>query len=281
MITPFEVGVIDQGFAPHEDLSSRAGLSGVVSAIDHGNHVSGIICAKHNGIGIKGALKNCTIVQATATPILTGNSAIEGNSIDRFVGLVSEHIVTVLSFMEANPNVRVINLSLGYNWMPKFNIDPRTPSEVHIRDEVRQQGLFFRSILAYAKARNIAFVLAAGNDSSSLNAPLEAEWASPFNYGAKLMEEKDGWADALIVEAHGADNRRAPFSNISNEVSCPGVDVLSTLASGASNYGKLSGTSMAAPYCAAALAVVLELRPELSLRDALTCIGGKQKSTNV
>ncbi|SFH58197.1 Subtilase family protein [Nitrosospira sp. Nsp14] len=278
MTAPFVVGVIDSGFAPHEDLDTRAGLSGALKPIDHGNHVSGIMCAKHNGIGIKGGLKSCTVVQASASTMLTGGAAPEGGRTSRFVTHFSEYVGTVLDFMEANPTVRVINISLGYNWMPNFNIDPRTQGSEQIRDVVKNQGRIFASVLAYAKRRDIALVMAAGNDSSALNQPLEAQWASPFNYGAMLMAEKDGWANALIVQAHGPDNRRAAFSNISGDVSCPGVDVLSTLASGTGEYGELTGTSMASPYCAAGLVAVLGLRPELKLREAIACIkGGSEK----
>lgn len=48
------VGVIDVGFAMHEDLAFGRPLNGPSN--DHGNHVAGIICAKHNGKGIAGGL---------------------------------------------------------------------------------------------------------------------------------------------------------------------------------------------------------------------------------
>ncbi|WP_265943132.1 S8 family peptidase [Dechloromonas sp. A34] len=274
MTAPFVVGVIDVGFAPHEDLDAKAGLPGAVKPADHGNHVAGIMCAKHNGIGTKGALRNCTVVEASAALLLTGDAAPEGSGVSPFVVQFSEYLAAVLDFLEANPNVRVINLSLGYNWMPNFNVDPRVDGAEQIRNEVKNQGRIFASVLAYAKRRDIAIVMAAGNDSSTLDTPLEAQWASAFNYAAKLMAEKDGWANALVVEAHGPDNHRAAFSNISGDISCPGVNVLSTLASGRNAYGELSGTSMASPYCAAGLAAVLQLRPELNLREAIGCVRG-------
>jgi hypothetical protein len=271
MTTPFMMGVIDVGFSAHEDLDTSTGLPVVVPVADHGNHVAGIMCAKHNGIGVKGALKNCRVVESTAVTMLNGDAAPEGSDRSQFITRFSEPLATVLEFIEANPTIRVINLSLGYNWMPNFKVDPRASGNEQIRNDIKTQARFFAAVLAVAKARNIAVVMAAGNDSSSLNPPLEAEWASPFNYAVKLMVEKDGWANALVVEAYDRDQHRALFSNISTDVSCPGVDILSTLGSGPRDYGELSGTSMASPYCAAGLAAILQLRPDLSLREALNC----------
>src|SRR5690606_13641636 len=64
----FKVGVIDVGFADHEDLDLVAGLPVAMPRHDHGNHVAGIICAQHNQIGVRGVLPNCTSVISTSRP---------------------------------------------------------------------------------------------------------------------------------------------------------------------------------------------------------------------
>lgn len=271
---PIEVGVVDIGFAKHEDIDAVMGLPGGFEAQNHGNHVAGIMCAKHNGIGVKGALRNCKVVESSAIRLMTDGNAPEGADESAFFVQIAEYMGTVLQFMERNPDVRVLNLSLGYNWMPNFNLDPRLQGKESVRNGIKAQARMFASVLAVAKARNIAIVMAAGNDSDSLEEPLEAEWASPFNYASRLMEKKDGWSNALIVEAHDRQQHRASFSNVGGDVSCPGVDVLSALASSENAYGELSGTSMASPYCAAGLAAVFALRPELSMREALGCMRG-------
>jgi subtilisin family serine protease len=269
---PFVIGVIDVGFAEHEDLITRNGLKVKIPLANHGNHVAGIMCAKHNGIGTKGALKNCTTVISAGQFLLTGENEPQGSGVSSFKTSFSEYLATVLEFMEANKDVKIINLSLGYNWMPNFGIDPRVPSANEIRNEVMGQGRFFAAVLAYAKAHDVALVSAAGNDSSTLKEPLEAKWASPFNFGALLVEEKDGWTNGLIVEAHNSSHERADFSNDGGHISCPGVDVLSLLATSKKAYGRMSGTSMASPYCAAGLAALRVLRPDLDLRQAIHCL---------
>lgn len=272
MRAPFIMGVVDVGFADHEDLSTRKGLSAPISVNNHGNHVAGIMCAQHNDVGMKGALKGCTVVISAGQFLLTGDNAVEGEGLVPFKTRMSEYVSTILEFMELNPDVKTINLSLGYNWMPNFGIDPRGSNYAEIRNSVREQGQIFAVILAYAKRRDIALVSAAGNDSRTLATPLEAQWASPFNYGTDMVRKIDGWTNGLVVEAHDMARRPANFSNSAGQISCPGVEISSLLASKRDAYGKMSGTSMASPYCAAGLALVRVMRPELSLRQALDCL---------
>jgi len=281
MTKPFVMGVVDVGFAKHEDLTTRDGLQGPMPSRDHGNHVSGIMCARHNGLGMKGALKDCLVVISAGQFLLTqGDAQPEGEGIGPFKTSMGEYVGTLLDFMELNTDVKTINMSLGYNWMPNFGIDPRLANMQDIRNGVRDQGQFFARILAYAKRRDIALVSAAGNDSSTLATPLEAKWASPFNFGNELVRQADGWTNGLVVEAHDRQHNRAKFSNSGGQISCPGVDITSTLASSPSAYGKMSGTSMASPYCAAGLAALRALRPELSLRDAIDCVTSSPDRTN-
>lgn len=270
MTSPFLVGVIDVGFAEHEDLDTAPGLPQILPRQNHGNHVAGIMCAKHNQVGVRGALKNCRVTVAAAS-MVSDTASVEHPDLG-IATTIGAFIESTLEFMEANPNARVINLSLGYNWMPNYQIDPRSPGEERIRDVVRLQGQFFKSLLAYAKRRNIALVSAAGNDSEMLSSPLPAIWASPFNMGSQLIEEADGWTNGLVVQAHDRQGQRAAFSNVGGHISCPGVDVLSALATSNRAYGLDSGTSMAAPYCAAGLSAVRALRPQLTLRQAIDCL---------
>jgi subtilisin family serine protease len=272
MTTPIKIGVVDVGFAQHEDIDAEKALPGALQSNDHGNHVAGIMCAKHNGIGVRGVLKNCTVVESSGALMLVGGAGVEGSGTSPFVAQFSEYLATVLEFIDQRPDIRVINLSLGYNWMPNFNIDPRVPGADNVRNDVRGQGRIFATVLASAKRKSIAIVMAAGNDSSTLAKPLEAEWASPFAFGSRLIEKADGWSNGVIVEAYGSDHHRPGFSNVGGNVACPGVDVTSALASSPKAYGLMSGTSMASPYCAAGLAAIRWLRPELSLRDAIGCM---------
>ena len=272
---PLSVGVIDVGFGEHADLVLRNGLAAAVRKADHGTHVSGILCAQHNDVGVRGALKDCTVVYSSSQNILQSTDPVEGNDIVGWSAFFSEYLVTVLDFMRKNPDIKVINLSLGYNWLPNFSKDPRNVRE--IRDLVRSQGLMYSALLRYAAEQQMALVSAAGNDSTSLATPLEARWASPFNFGSSLMLQTRGWSNGLVVEAHDASGKRADFSNVGGDISCPGVDVLSTVAIPRDTLGISSGTSMASPYCAAGLLALRTVLPNIDLKTAMRCIRKSKK----
>lgn len=272
----FKVGVIDVGFAPHEDITSTPGLAGItMPQADHGNHVSGIICAMHNNLGVKGVVPDCTAVISTSAPLL---DTIEDNNLVGFYTLFSELVATIVLFIENNPDVKVINLSLGYNWFPNFQIDPTGSDYAALRDLVRSQGVIFATILELAKQNDIAIVSAAGNDSSTLPEPTDARWASPFNWAAKRVRDVSGWSNGVVVEAHDSQGMRAGFSNVGGDISAPGVSILSALRTG---YGRLSGTSMASPYVTGALTLLRTATPDRSLQGHIKCLlGGTTKSSS-
>ncbi len=272
------VGVLDAGFATHEDLPMQAGSTIAWTRNDHGNHVAGIMCARHgNGVGIKGVLPNCMVKSAVATIQVPDAATLggSGDDVEDEIGslttLLAEYVGAVLTFMEDNPDAKVLNLSLGYNWMPNFGIDPRAKKMKRVRKEVENQGIFIRAILALAKRRDVTIFSAAGNDSTDLATPLPAKWASPFNYGSWQIQRLDGWTNGIIVEAYTEELKRAPFSNIDGHISCPGSDVLSATAQSRKSYGLMSGTSMASPYCAAAFAGLRSLEPNIPLKKSLEC----------
>ncbi|HTE43059.1 MAG TPA: S8 family serine peptidase [Steroidobacteraceae bacterium] len=272
-----KIGVLDVGFANHSDLKMQQGLPAKFEKHHHGNHVSGILCAQHNGIGVRGVLKKCTVVYGATENILSrAGSPIDPRDTNAWAALYSEYIASVLDFIDANPEVKVINISLAYNWSHFLNRDPRT--DPRLLDTIAGQGRIFYSILRLAANRDVAIVSAAGNDSASLTNPLEAIWASPFNFGARLLSSDQEWSNALIVEAHDKNGKRASFSNIGGDISCPGVDVVSTSSHSATSLARMSGTSMAAPYCAGALAALRKLLPKISLRMAINCIHRSARS---
>jgi thermitase len=131
----------------------------------------------------------------------------------------------------ANHGATVINLSLGA---------PGCDNTLH-------------QAVAYAHDHGVVVVAAAGNDGSS-------ELFSPAGYAS----------DVIAVAATDQAGRLAPFSNYGAFVSiaAPGVDIVSTCAysdfciegntTSNSAYGKLSGTSMSAPFVSAAAALIKE-----------------------
>lgn len=114
-------------------------------------------------------------------------------------------------------NVDVINLSLGSQSQPS--------SDLH--EAVRE-----------ATMRGIIIVAAAGNENSTVGWPAR-------------------YPETICVAASDKRDGRASFSNqgIENVITAPGVDILSTYKNG--TYAELSGTSMACPIIAGAVALYI------------------------
>ncbi len=111
--------------------------------------------------------------------------------------------------------------------------------------------------IAAAGAAGQVFVAAAGNRAADNDAAPEY----PSSYDLPNI---------VAVAATGADDRLAPFSNYglqSVDIAAPGVAILSCLPGGA--YGRLSGTSMATPMVAGALALLIGRSPQLSPVQAI------------
>ena len=112
----------------------------------------------------------------------------------------------------------------------------------------------------YAQAKGALLVVAAGNDGESL----ESEPLYPASY-------TDG--NILTVAATTAADALAGFSNYGSksvDLAAPGDGIYSTFPT--STYKYLDGTSMAAPYVAAAAAMLRSEDPDLSyaeIRSAL------------
>lgn len=259
------VGVIDVGFALHDDLAFGQAPGGTLH--DHGNHVAGIICAKHNAFGVRGVLPDCQILAKTGDflPLVT-----EGDNVQSFLLLFSQILLSMDDFVNDRDEVRAFNASLGYNWRSNFDINPTDEENFQIRANIQNQAIFLLPVLQAAQERNILIFSAAGNDSD-LNNARDAVFASPFNWAARMACENLGNCSGVIVEAHDKAGNRASFSNINGDLSCPGVDIISTVSSARNTYAKMSGTSMALPYCTGGYVMFSILRPEYSSQEALNC----------
>lgn len=135
---------------------------------------------------------------------------------------------------------KIINLSLGMRW-----------------DEGIDDSVLYEECRRLYEA-GIIVICASGNHGIS-------------DYGSVSVIPAD-YDNTISVIAVDGDNRRPDFSNYGNrkDISAPGGDIYSTMQNG--SYGRLSGTSMAAPFVTAAAAMLCSVDPSLttdSVRDIL------------
>ncbi|WP_404328624.1 S8 family peptidase [Mesobacillus maritimus] len=123
-----------------------------------------------------------------------------------------------------NERVRVICMSLG---------GPSDVPEMH-------------QAIQHAVQQNISVVVAAGNEGDGEEDTFEYAYPGAYN-------------EVISVGAVSKDFKLAPFTNTHNEIDlvAPGVEVMSTYPD--NKYANLSGTSMAAPHIAGALALIINV----------------------
>lgn len=219
-----KVAVVDTGVDyTHPDLA--ANYRGGYNALDsdappmddhgHGTHVAGTLAAAQDGQGVVGVAPRADLY---AVKVLNSKGGGRLSSIIK--GMI----------WCGNNGIQVANMSLG------------SPTG----------SLFMRMSLAYAKARGVVIVAAAGNSGGSVGYPA-------------------AYSETIAVAASDADDNVAGFSSRGREVEfiAPGVNVNSTLPGG--KYGRFSGTSMATPHVAglAVLAVAQGARDIGEVRQAL------------
>lgn len=222
----------------------------------HGTHVAGIAAAlTHNGLGIAGAAPGAAIQHVRVLGRCGGTTAD-----------IAEGIIWAsggqVSGVPTNPTpARVLNLSLGGSG---------------------ECGTTYQRAIDSARSRRSVLVVAAGNDS------MAAALARPANCSG-----------VITVAANNREGKKSDYSNygLAVNVAAPGGEgsgdgmILSTVNSGRTTplsptYAGMNGTSMAAPYVAGVVALMLERNLALTpdqvagiLRDTARpfpsyCLGG-------
>lgn len=227
---PYRASIVKDTY---EDINDRYyGNNNVMTSPDaalHGTHVSGIIGAiRGNDKGSDGVADNVSIMTIRAVP--------DGDEHDKDIALAIRYAV--------DNGAQIINMSFGKSYSP----------EKKWVDEA----------VAYAAAKDVLLVHAAGNDGKNLD--------TSYNYPtSKFIDDKRA-SNWITVGASGdpvAGGITAGFSNYGKlevDVFAPGVKIYSTVPGG-NTYQFLQGTSMASPVVAGLAALLLEYFPTLSARQ--------------
>jgi subtilisin len=232
-----DVAVIDTGVDfEHPDLNVVGGVncsggspfnSNCTSGGDddhyHGTHVAGTIAAIDNGEGVVGVAPGARI---WAVKVLNSNGS----------GYTS-WIVAGIDWVTANAaTIEVANMSLGGSGFNQAEYDAI-------------QG---------AVNAGVAFAVAAGNSDADANNFSPAAFDNVLTVSA--LADFDGEPGGLGSPTcrTDQDDTLADFSNWGSavDIAAPGVCILSTFPIEDGSYGTISGTSMASPHAAGALALL-------------------------
>ncbi|TNE28630.1 MAG: hypothetical protein EP349_07550 [Alphaproteobacteria bacterium] len=254
--------VIDSGIMPnHADFTGRI-AAGSVDYIDggavttdltgHGSHVSGIIAATRDGLGIQGVAYNSQILPLRAF-------ADEDDPVD------TNDLADAVNYAYITGNANIINNS--WNTEGIFIND--------IADQAAFNLAFGPLSTALQNAitvGDLAVVFAAGNDDN--NPEVGSISGMPLLFPAL----EDNW---LTVVAVDNTNTIAPFSNFCGAaqafcLAAPGVNIISTIPYDIATEDRVldgltafSGTSMAAPHVSGALALLLDEFLGLTVQEAI------------
>jgi subtilisin family serine protease len=195
----------------------------------HGTHVSGIIAAaRNNGKGGDGIADNVKIMAIRAVP--------DGDEHDKDIALAIRYAV--------DNGAQIINMSFGKDF---------SPQKKWVDDAVK-----------YAESKDVLLVHAAGNDHKNID--------TVDNFPNALFADGTGRSNTFLTVGASGDKTNggliAEFSNYGKkevDVFSPGVKIYATLPG--SEYGKLKGTSMAAPIVSGIAAFLLEYYPDLSAKQ--------------
>jgi subtilisin family serine protease len=248
------VAVIDSGIdLAHPDLDAVDGTNCVTPGTPaqddngHGTHVAGTIGARNNGAGVVG------VAPGTRTYAVKVLAASGGGSYADIICGIDWATATRTDSDPVN-DISVVNMSLGGVG------DPVAPCAT-TTDPLHRA-------ICVSTAAGITYVVAAGNDGWDFDyaAAPDTPAAYPEALTVTAMSDSDGRSGASggapACTTGESDDMYSSFSNFAatstgaaHTIAGPGVCVRSTWPGG--GHATISGTSMATPHIAAAVALCL------------------------
>jgi subtilisin family serine protease len=262
-----DVAIVDTGIAYHADLNVAGGYN--CSSADrtawrdnnnHGTHVAGTVAALDNTIGVVGVAPGARV---WGVKILNGDG----------YGLLSWYLCG-LDWITAQrdpndpsrPLFEAVNMSVTKTGSDDHNCG------LTVRDPLHQA-------ICRVVAAGITVVAAAANDHHNAAANIPASYDEVITVSA--LADTDGKPGGLGGNrcyswgGYDKDDTFADFSNYGGDVDiiAPGKCIMSTIPGG---YTYMSGTSMASPTVAGAVALYKSSRPNATpkeVREALRYLG--------
>jgi len=235
-----DVAIIDTGIDPsHPDLNVGGGVTfaggGWSDSNGHGTHVAGTVAALDNGVGVVGVAPGARV---WAVKVCGNGGMCMTSNIVAGIDWVAARKADFKAGRSGGINFAAANMSISTS-------DKDTACGVGSTPAVQ------RAICGVVN-EGVVFVLAAGNDGREKKAYPEA-----FTVSALADFDGKGGGKGSPTCRTDVDDRLAGFSNFGPtvDIAAPGVCIRSTWPGG--GYNTISGTSMAAPHVAGAVALYL------------------------
>lgn len=248
-----DIAILDSGISyNHPDLNiyKRVDFTGGSSLFandqhGHGSHVAGIAAAKDNSIGVVGVAPGARLWNLKVLDS-TGTGSIST-------------LIKALDYVTANAKqIEVANISLGCQCSSQI----------------------LNTAISNAVKAGVTIVAAAGN--AKQNTALYSPGSHPNVIAVSAIVDTDGKCGAKGGStSYGLDDTLASFSNYGQavDIAAPGVSIFSTYKS--NSYTTMTGTSMASPHVAGAVALYKASHPTatpLDIMDAIKQLGVKSNS---
>lgn len=294
LLREFQPQIPAKILATGKDYSSPAKISEeLYENFVHGTHVAGIIAKKvdvysdnkvkiHNAIHLLSPVSEETDV----------NEDIDFSNEALFQGFKDDtkKDIAQLQKMINERDIRVVNMSWGesvfslilVSLMGLENYEELSGNDLikiinkHIRVYKKQYSTFFK------KNPDVLFTIAAGNSQRNMDRQFLIKHNNKILFMVRAFFDRlkfvpnldEAWSDldlgnVIVVAAlNKHTNKIASFSNIGKEsvdILASGVSVDSSLPNG--TWGALSGTSMAAPQVAGVATRMLQINPDLKVKE--------------